>query len=345
MALYSTERSLAGARELWAELDRATQLEVARRVAAERSRELQRRIPNVLSVGVGYRTRRDVDRPLEAEICLRFLVAKKWTRRRKGGVPPEIEAYVELDGRRRRCAVPTDVAEIGRGRTQGDQDLGGGILARPLLGGGAGLMGAVGCLVRDRDRPESLYLLGCHHVFTRSLRQGNCEPAASGTRILRRDDKSAVGRTVFFAPLLPPGGGFGLDAALAQVEDEDRVSAELHGVEPLRVAPEGEMPQPYRILAPRGPLDAFFVSEQFALDLPYQCGRTIRVRRALESLAASTPTRPGDSGSPLLAADGTLYGMHFYGTDLGRSLALPADELFADDVFPVRIELAIGHDP
>jgi len=120
------------------------------------------------------------------------------------------------------------------------------------------------------------------------------------------------------------------------------VSEVVQGGTPARVAADGELPEiGSRLYSARRRIPTKFVGEQFDVTVRFRCGADVRLRHVFLMQA---DTRPGDSGSPLIGLDGTLYGMHFYltGTSSGApsyALSLPASELFEDGVMPVKIRL------
>jgi hypothetical protein len=135
-----------------------------------------------------------------------------------------------------------------------------------------------------------------------------------------------------------------MDAALVRVTDPTTIDPWFSEVEASRVADGLELPTDYAIYTPRGKLKADFLGQAFDISLAYGSGVTVRIRTVYESVCE---TLEGDSGSPLIAGDGTLFGMHFYGDvrQVGGvqrkiSLALPAYMIFRDGVFAERIELA-----
>ena len=112
----------------------------------------------------------------------------------------------------------------------------------------------------------------------------------------------------------------------------------------LLVPRSGYGPHNYKIYTPRKPLPAEFVGEQFDHSVQFRCGAWVKLKHVIMSRAA---TLGGDSGSPLIGSDGTLYGMHFYltGSKPGSNkpkyaLAIPAHALFEDGTWPIRIRLA-----
>lgn len=282
---------------------------------------------------------------MRRELCLRVLVQRKWRggRARRGMVPAVVPLRVRrADGTRVDCLVPTDVDRLDPrgGRLHAALNLTQGLRVRSAKGGRS-LFGAPCCLVEDAQRPGRRLLLGCHHVFTLSLGAPHCK-VLDDARVERAHDGAPLGVLADWASLGGPGKA-GLDAALVELQPPvDEVRA--WGRRPTRVAGPLEMPPAgSRILAPdqpglgrHGPLPARFVSQQFEVTLSFSCGRSLKLRQALECLAE---TEPGDSGSPLVGPDGTLYGMHFYENEKGRSLCLPAHELFRKGVFGTTITL------
>jgi hypothetical protein len=206
--------------------------------------------------------------------------------------------------------------------------------------------GAACCLVRD-DAGQ-LYLLGCHHVFRLSLRVQGCA-LMLGARIFRNDGRD-IGPVVAETPLVTKGSGYGLDAALARVDHRGRVSSVFHGFEPRRVVSGPvemeEIDRAYTLLTPHGTLPALFKTIISKFELNYlQCGAVVRIERAYVFVLTGRTTQDGDSGSAVVAKDGTLAGMHFYRTTAGFALAIPADLLFEPQRFGRRLQLVTGHDP
>lgn len=92
-----------------------------------------------------------------------------------------------------------------------------------------------------------------------------------------------------------------------------------------------------KIYSARRTIPTKFVGEQFDITVPFRCGRRVRLRHVFLMKAA---TRRGDSGSPLIGLDGTLYGMHFYLTGPPEyALSIPAAELFRAGVMPIGMTL------
>lgn len=340
--MTSSTPSLERALEVWDALSPEEQYALARSVARRRVREWKRTFDGIVSVGAGYRTRGGTNEPTD-EICLRFAVARKKKRIRKGRVPDHVYAYTEGVNGRRRCAIPTDVDVIARGEAHSNTGLRRGIIVRED-GASLGDLGAVCAVVEDADSPGAWYLLSCNHVLALP-KESDCRPTlATDVFRVRTADRNAaqkIGDLLFHKPL-NPGVGAGMDAALALVSRKDLITPTVQGKRPKSVAGIGATPGTYRIYTPRKSLPAKFVGEQFDLEVPFGCGVSVRHEHVIMSQA---DTLKGDSGSPLMSRDGTLYGMHFYLTAAHSSkpsyaLAIPAYALFEDGTWPINIRLA-----
>ncbi|MEQ1893461.1 MAG: hypothetical protein ABL998_13015, partial [Planctomycetota bacterium] len=175
-------------------------------------------------------------------MCVRLLVRRKWTRpgRRPGAIPERL--LVIIGKGRRRYSVPTDVdvlVERGRSGPQAGTALRDGVVARAPDGSG-GLNGSVCCLVQERGDPSRVYALGCHHVFTRSLKMPGCLPQPD-SQLFRRGSNARLGALADWANL---GGGvkFGLDAALVRLDSPGDCSLAPWTVLPVRVPRQDEVP-------------------------------------------------------------------------------------------------------
>lgn len=325
----------------WTNLSEAQQRSIAARVARQRSRKWRKQYPNVQAAGVGYRLC-DSGKTLCDEICLKFSVSRKRYGKHKSDVPRHVLAFAETRGSLKRIAIPTDVDELCDGCASGAMDMGDGIIARPGPGG-AGLNGAVYCLIRDADAPSHMYALGCHHVFTRALQRTACVPDAT-THLIRQDNNAIqIGRVSYWANL-SASRVFAMDLAAVRVTNEQAISAMNHGTIPRRRARMGEEPTNYRIHTPRGQIAARYVSELFDVPLRFRCGSGRRTLRFASVFQSRAHTVAGDSGSPLIGTTGTLYGMHFYRYQ-GFALALPSYQLFAERNLNMRMRLVTNHDP
>jgi hypothetical protein len=333
----------------WDRLSPKRQLEIALAVARRRGKRLQQAYPNVVSVGAGYRTRRQQDLPTD-EVCLRFLVHRKWrsSKRRGDAIPRFVRTRVGIRGKTRVLDIPTDVTEFRFGEPQLALPLTAGITARHE--GKARDHGSACCMVCNVASPAERYLLSCYHLFSPVM---NELPGAIDC--IDADGGAVIGPLLEIAD--PDGPRVALDAALASVTlpDVDRFSiwdrapvtratdAMLDALDAgaslfvsgRRLAPAvGDLPAAAR----HGPLPARFQS-RFPNAIPFDYRRSSgRIFRFADTLQYIAAVRPGDSGAAVMDGLGTLYGMHFYGQG-NVGFALSAPRLFDPDVFPFDIEL------
>lgn len=343
--------------EFWSAIDKDERFKLLAYLVAKR-RNILMRFDNVISVCAGIRTRRKKwrakprrsassptgasDRTVSNEVCLRFLVSRK-TLRVERPVPKPYETIVTWKGKRRRCVIPTDVDVLGRGWiNEGGDWYPDGVVAKlvpgmPVSAAPKPTPGAICCRVIDKDIPEDDYLLGCHHVFTMSANTPGCAPML-GAAVYRGRTWDFLGPTVRWTTLQPSGNEVGIDAALAKSVFDEKLPLWVINEAPRSVGRLMFPPPQLRIRSPRGVLAARFLGLHPRLPLQYPCG-VIVVGPVYELKAA---TNPGDSGSPVLDGN-TLWGMHFYGTDYGTSLAVPAFQLFGPKCFKgMTIELPTG---
>lgn len=334
--------------DFWNALGQAERFKIALAVARRRGREWVRLYDNVISVGAGMRVA-GKGRDLQDEVCLRFLVSKKWrdARIRNQSIPPTFAAYVLIHGKRVRVNVPTDVAEFKGGKPHGLLNLTGGLSTQV---NGTILLGSACCLVRNVDLKNERYLLSCYHVFSQKL----ATPPLQGTVC----HGSEVAFTGSVTDAAQPSGEKAVDAALVRVTESTTSSVAVWGITPRDRATDSDLDQlPERgqlqVLGRRvapaadgllplqrtGPIPAVFsqvIPGPTPFDYRSSAGRIFEFCDVIEYKAA---VRPGDSGSALVGVqDGMLYGMHFYGQD-DFGYALSAPRLFAPDLFGVNIEL------
>ncbi len=335
-------------------LSEKEQREILARVARSLSRRLRERLPNVVSVGAGYRVREGTR---TQEPVLQVLVAKKWKAKgRKGEVPRVVTAYLRRGRARVRVRVPTDVDPVGEGGPQAAVTLSGGIWARcdpvGLITADKYLSGAVAAVV-TRDPPDGRqFLLSCHHVLTCSMLRNAFYGGWDALEGARAEVPSAavVGPTVRWTTLSPGGTRYGMDAALAQVWASGGVSSSVQGVRPLAVATEDAALDTARLFTPRGSIPCDFASVQADLSLPYDAQTRIRFRQLIRYFPTNA-TANGDSGSPLVDSKRTLLGMHVWGGEIADKetgtpravgYAVPAWALFSSGLFDdvSRLKLA-----
>jgi hypothetical protein len=310
-----------------------------------------KRLPGTTGVGIGYRTltsaenrrkfshtagvRRNQKNPrvlikshrhprvLTSDLCIRFYVKEKLPHPRRP-IPGFIATVVTVKGRRRLCHVPTDVAVHHGGKPQGYFEASGSV---------GSVRGAGCCIVSQADSPKVQYLLGCHHVLTLSMINGN-QPASLPISETVWQSGNVVASTADWSDLTPASGN-GFDAALARTDAGAVWPPDWLSHQPSNIMSSAMPPKQVTIHTPRGDIDADFVDYQPSVDLDYE-GQTLTIGPVFQFTAA---TQEGDSGSAV--SDGsTLCAMHFYGNPGAQSaLGLPADAIFKRGRFHVAIIL------
>lgn len=326
----------------WAELDAAERLAIALAVARRRGRAWVRQFDNVVSIAAGWRLR-GPHNALVDDICICFLVRRKWSdrRQRPQKIPDFVTARPLVRGRRLQVRIPTDVSLFGGGQPHGLTNLSDGITAR--LNGQPLERGAACCLVQDAQDSNVRYLLSCNHVFSPGLARG----VAAGSDCVAHDNTPLGPQT----DAASPDGRDALDAALVRLDNPAVQDIALWGVAitgratdfdlaqlphrgPLRVLGRRLVPGPGNtVLAVRDrPVDASFravIATPTEFDYSATAGRNFVFTDVIQYIAE---TRPGDSGAPLVDLSGMVYGMHFYGEG-GFGYAMAAPRLFRSGVF------------
>ena len=333
----------------WASLTTREQFSIALDVARRRGLKLCSIIDNVVSVGAGFRSCGTSPMPT-SEVCLRFLVRRKWSDRRARAqkIPEFIAAYVVVKGRRVRVRVPTDVSAYSTGGPQAMLNLTSGVTSQR---DGIDLeFGSPCCAVRNSNLPVELYLLTCHHVLDPQM----AVPMAAGRGCLRSSDRLSIGGLASVADV---DSSRGLDAALVRIVDPTVDVVSIWGRRPITKATDFDIEMLHergalrllcRELAPAAdglpasqrtePLSVTFQSlfpNPHTFDYRQSAGRFIDFSDTIQYVGG---VRAGDSGSALIDDAGMLYGMHFYGED-NVGFAMSAARIFDPDVFALDISL------
>lgn len=307
---------------LWEQLPTEKMLDILKVLQRRKSLRLKREFPEVLSVGVGHKTTAG---ELLPTLCIGFLVARKSVSAKQ--LPKFVRTYVEIDGRRRRVNVPTDVEELSDSGPHSATNAAEGILvasaSQPALRG----IGAVCCLVKVQGQSD-LYVLSCHHVLTLSSKVGGCRIVID---TLVADRQGVPFAQLFEAVGMGPNRPSQIDAAIALVQPGNDVHWNHTGKQPTTVDMGLSKPQNCMVYAPGRQLDAVYVKTWPEVQLPYPGCGTVQIECAYQF---SADTHPGDSGSPVIGSDGTLYAMHFWGSPSSNfAMAIPAGYLFRPGTF------------
>lgn len=335
-------------KDYWQQLGRTEQFQVALAIARRRGPEWVRHFGNVISVGAGFRLKGEEETIQNQEICICFVVRKKWRdrRRRTQTIPDAVTAYAYVAGKRVRVLVPTDVVETKPGAPHATLDLTDGIWSH--FNGKQHFAGSACCLVRNSASAVERYLLTCYHVFSGNLQL----PVQDGWEC-STDQRNFIGPLTSVATRR---GALEIDATLVRINDDDVTDIRAWNTlidrtatisDLSRLVELNEMYVVARRVAPdtkqsaavvrSNVLQASFTRLDPGSQFDYsEHGGGLRTFR--DTVVYKSAVRPGDSGAALVGSDGTLYGMHFYGSG-PYGYALSAPSLFKPGIFALDIEL------
>lgn len=319
------------AQENWEGLSAADKMVVARKAAEGHERKLMA-LPNVVTVGYGYRERAD---NLLDEPCVKVSVSKKWSSERqlRGKVPTWcLTSWVRRkNGKRRMYAVPTDVSRLGAIATHASA----GAQTRSTQRGQTGSSEATGCCLVKFIGYDELCLLGCAHALARVANYdkptSRRELQQFHTSAKPRNDQGAwrrIGELSTIAPLSK------VDAALVRVGSLQGMTAELgNGKRISGIATGLGFPRYHTVYGKNNVVKSRLVEITLKVDVVLHRrghARTYRYRNVPKSRPLNSSIRstgPGDSGAPVITPDGFLAGMHFAGSGI-YSYSFPIERVF-----------------
>ncbi len=321
------------AQRAWLRLSSTEKFQLAREAVQTRAGEWKLGYKDLISVGYGYRTVGAASDNVVQEPCIRFMVARKWRKGCRGPKPapnqllPQcVLAYCTLGGKRRLCAIPTDIAD---GRSYARVRAHANSLVWASTPSVVSIVrGGFCCAVQYRGSGP-VYGLGCFHVFG-MLGVGG-QPPSQVT--VKNASNAPIGRLAYYQPI---SQNQIFDAAVVEITDLAAFQALVKEPRPnalSAVDENGLSKSAYSIHSfQNGPLDATFVGvwpEDSSGKIRYNHYPNLRQKAALVELRilASRVTSGGDSGSPVFNGSGTiLQGMHL-GGDNRKVFFLPAYEL------------------
>jgi hypothetical protein len=299
------------------ELSRADQLVLVRELVDTRSAELCRAYPNVIDVAIGYKSKRQKKtgrRCLVRIPCVIFIVKHKWVRASEEDkdekLPAHLFAYWRVRGKRKRCAIPTDVDDasihIGfKPQAPGDRIL--------VTGNGKKTFGTVTCGVHRSVFGNRPFAVSCRHVF--SLSKDLHPQEVFDASIVLSTNGRVVGESIDIKGRLDDAPLLSHDAQLACVKDMTALREALGDLKLSDWArSENDVPDEYDLVVRGSRIKAKFRDfVQTSIDYKRPRARAvIHERLILSQLAVATQV--GESGSPLLSRDGGLFvGMHIAG--------------------------------
>jgi hypothetical protein len=328
--VQATQPDQMEAEAVWRALPSSAQMMLARETVETRRHELLRAHRDLVAVGYGHRTTGEKAAEIKSgEPCIVFTVKRKWSKKKsarntaRNTLPRHLEAFVDFQGARRFCAIPTDVRglnQLGDVLPHGNQMVH--AQSDPYWSFGMGC-----CAVRLNEGKR--YLLGCHHVLALSE---VVQPVPDQVNVLSAASRQKyIGRLSGYFGVVNPDGTF-IDAALAEIDDLNDLNDVV-----LEPPPNGRFVQDAGELAHlciiraagHVEIPARFVTVHYDYPLAnWGALGTVTLPVLVEIQSQSAPAEPGDSGSPVFDETGSVFqGMHIGGTDDGRAYFIPAFEL------------------
>ncbi len=321
------------AQKTWRGLSFERKMEVVEEVVTTRSIELHLAYTGILSINAGKKSQKGtVGKKLRDEIpAVIFAVRKKLSqqegkaRPRTNLVPEELYAVVDVRGKRRICAVPTDLVDAkactgfktqtGSNKPRQEQIF----MKHPDHS--KRLKGVITCCVnlpRERNR-DPTHMLSCRHVFGMIDYVGSAKPPDTAT--VCNKSSGVIGKpTTTCGKLKTPGIENRCDVAIGRVDSSIRVRRAIKGLSVERFANGwDEFPKKTRFLirTPEGVLEASYVDRgSFGVEYNFKGTKSVVIMpNLIKAEVYGKETRGGWSGAPFISRkrNGVLLGMHIAG--------------------------------
>jgi hypothetical protein len=319
-------KKAAAARQTYnTELDMKDKVELIDEIIETRSAELIRAYRDLIQISFGYRQRYSHKTKrihISRQPCIVFLVKHKWSTRKvkkaDQALPRYLYAYWSIDGKRKLCAVPTDVVTAKNMANIRPQTRTG-VVIDPQIKNHKWGTGTITCAIHREGSvtPDKVFVLSCQHVFNMS---GKINRSIVGTRVCLHDAtfdrtiaRTRAVRGEFRQAQQTASGEFtdlSFDAQLAEVVNQTNLQPAMKGLEIKGVAqgvldlPEGNC----KIYTSRRIIPARILHTSQFYALTYG-SVTVRHKNVI-MLRPSEQTIGGDSGSPILnPVSGKLIGM------------------------------------
>ncbi|MEM9460706.1 MAG: trypsin-like peptidase domain-containing protein [Myxococcota bacterium] len=281
----------------------------------------------VQTIGLGFK---EVRGELTDELCISISVDRKRPRK---SLDAPVPRQVKIPGV---GSVTTDVVEIGTLRLNSFTGR-----VRPAMPGvsiGHANVGSgtLGCVVRRRGDPDSLYVLSNSHVLADSGRADIGDPIFQpGPADKPPSPQTRLGKLADFVEFQYSSQGYPnlVDAAIARVRpDQVRSAIRLTGLIPSGIVAASRIKERDRVLRVGRTTNNVFgtvkkTRVKIAKKLP-RPGSRYRSRVGFrEQVECAMPAADGDSGAAVLSRSGKLMGLHFMGS-ASHSLFCPISFVF-----------------
>lgn len=305
----------------WSALAESEKLEILTTYVTRNRARLLRKHPNVLALGVGYKT---TGGEVRSTLCIGFLVQHK-----SPDITPAIPKFVSGfigPGRKRKITIPTDIEEVRDGSPDYSpvSNLAAGVMVRAAASPSKLIQGAICCLVSLKNE-DDVFALSCYHVLAMSLLYTGA--VGIDKTILVDSQGKNIGRFHEGARRFANNVNY-IDVALARIVPPMKVEWK-HDIVPTSINMGVSEPRGCAVYTRHGARSATFVKTWVKVKLQFGPS-TVEVPAAYEFKSSAGP---GDSGSPVMDANGVLYGMHFWGRPGGFTLSIPAGYLFTPSTF------------
>jgi len=215
-----------------------------------------------------------------------------------------------------------------------------------MVGGEIDLPGSVAALVRETGQQNgAVYLLGCHHVFFRSLVTPNASADATARLRSEGQNDQVLGPATRAAPFGP--GLRSIDAALVELRASAMATVTGGGFwrrvatgivrDDHHVAVVSQVT--WELQSRYDPMPLDYVRTIFDQEIPYGSNHIpIRIAEVVVATSLGRVPMGGDSGGAVMAGP-ILVGLHI-ASDGPLSYSIPAHLLFSAQAFTPKIELA-----
>lgn len=266
---------------------------------------------NLVGVGIGEKV---TSGERTGELCIKVLVAKKYP---KGKIRPGDRIPASIAG------IPTDIEAVGYPRKfiienrQRHRPVPGGVSGSPSLqAAGYSFAGTLGAVVASRTSPQKLYALSNNHVLADENRVASVASIVQPATLDGDRNADHVAELSSYVPLKFDNKRNWMDAAIA--EFDGNASKTIFGIGPLTGAGTPSLNLLVRKSGrTTGLTEGVVRIVRFdVFDVEYDQGM-VRIDDIMVIENVDGPfSKPGDSGSAIVDAQGRVIGLLFGGSDV-----------------------------